>query len=151
MNTTRAFALLQEFLPVLGVVALITGALWAGILFSVSWLSGRARWMADGTEVGTLALALDRRWATPCLVACIASALAWACVTPSWLPGGPWLIGLGALLLVLVALHSSVSTRALRVARGSVSATRGEGLRRLMLVVSLAAVTALVGLRLGQG
>lgn len=135
----------------LGVVALIAGALWAGILFSVSWLSGRARWMADGVEVGSLALSLDRRWATPCLVACIGSALAWACVTPSGLPGGPWLIGLGALLLVLVALHSSVSLRAQRVAHGSVSATHGEGLRRLMLVVSLAALTALVGLRLGQG
>jgi hypothetical protein len=33
------------------------------------------------------------------------------------------------------------------VARGSVNATHGEGLRRLMLVVSLLALTALVGFR----
>jgi hypothetical protein len=147
MSSTRLFALLVQCLPMLGVLAFIAGALWAGILFSVSWLSGRARWMADGTEVGGLAIMLNRRWATPCLVVSLASAFLWIYAQPQGLADERWLFGLGAALAVLLLVHSSVLHRAVRIANGSVTATRGEGLRRLVLVLSLTVVTALVGLR----
>jgi hypothetical protein len=147
MSSTRLFALLLQCIPLLGVVAFIAGALWAGILFSVSWLSGRARWMADGTEVGSLAMTLNRRWATPCLVVSLVSAMLWICTLPQRALSEPWLFGLAAALVALLLVHSSVLSRAARVARGSVSATRGEGLRRFVLVVSLAVLTTLVGLR----
>jgi hypothetical protein len=50
-------------------------------------------------------------------------------------------------MLGLLLLHSSVEHRAVRISRGNVSATRGEGVRRLMLVLSLAVLITLVGLR----
>jgi hypothetical protein len=148
MASTRAFILLQQCLPLLWVVAFVAGALWTGILFSVSWLSGRARWMADGTDVGTLALSLNRRWATPSLVVCLVSASLWVWARPAGALDVASMWGLGVALVVLLLLHSSVEVRALRVSRGSVSATHGEGVRRLMLVLSLAALLTLVGMRI---
>jgi hypothetical protein len=147
MSSTRLFVLLLQCLPVLGLVALIAGALWAGVLFSVSWLSGRARWMADGAEVGGLAMMLNRRWATPCLLVSLTSALLWIYAQPRGAADARWLPGLAAALAALLLVHSRVLNRAVRVANGSVAATRGEGLRRLILVLSLTAFTALVGLR----
>jgi hypothetical protein len=140
--------LLTQCVPLLGVVALIAGALWAGILFSVSWLSGRARWMADGAEVGSLAATLNRRWAIPCLVVSVTSAFLWLYSLPQGTIGDARLVGLGIAMAALVLLHSSVLIRASRVARGVASATRGEGMRRFMLVLSLAAFTTLAGLQL---
>jgi hypothetical protein len=148
MASTRAFVLLMQCLPLLGVVALVAGALWTGVLFSVSWLSGRARWMADGTEVGQLALTLNRRWATPCLVVCLVSVFLWVSTFPAGTLDLASMWGIGAGLLALVLIHTNVVSRASRVSRGSSSATRGEGVRRLLLVVSLAAVTTIVGLRI---
>jgi hypothetical protein len=147
MSSTRLFDLLLHCTPMLGVVAFIAGALWAGILFSVSWLSGRARWMADGMEVGTLALTLNRRWATPFLVLSLTSAFLWMYALPPGAFNQGLFMGVGAALLVLLLVHSSVRSRAARVASGSVSATRGEGMHRVVLVLSLAVLTTLVGLR----
>ena len=147
MSSTPLFALAVRCLPMLGVIALIAGALWAGILFSVSWLSGRARWMADGVEVGTLALTLNRRWATPCLVVSLSSAFLWMWALPPGTLNEGLLMGVGAALLALLLVHSNVRSRAVRIANGSVSATRGEGVRRLLLVLSLTVLTTLVGLR----
>jgi hypothetical protein len=148
MTSTRAFALLHQCLPLLGVVAFVAGALWVGILFSVSWLSGRARWMADGTELGSLALSLNRRWATPLLIVCLASGSLWVFMVPAGSLDLPWASGLGGTILALLIVHSSVVARAMGVSRGSLRATHGEGVRRLLLVISLAALTILVGLRM---
>jgi hypothetical protein len=148
MSSTRLVSLLADCVPMLGVVAFIAGALWAGILFSVSWLSGRARWMADGTEIGSLAISLNRRWATPCLAVCLMSACLWIYSLPRGLLPESSILGLGMALVVLLLVHSNVAVRASRVAHGSVSATRREGLRRFFLVVSLTVLTAVLGLRL---
>ena len=131
----------------LGVVAFVAGSLWTGILFSVSWLSGRARWMADGSDLGNLAVSLNRRWATPCLVVCLASVSLWIWTQPAGAVDLASMWGLGAAMFALLLLHSSVEHRAVRISRGNVSATRGEGVRRLMLVLSLAVLITLVGLR----
>ncbi|HEY8086791.1 MAG TPA: hypothetical protein VIF09_03080, partial [Polyangiaceae bacterium] len=68
MSSTPLGVFLQQCTPLLAAAAFLSLCLWVGVLFSVSWLSGRARWMADGTEVGELAAALNRRWAIPCFV-----------------------------------------------------------------------------------
>ncbi len=150
MESTRAFLLLEQCQPLLGVVAFIAGALWAGILFSVSWLSGRTRWMADGTEIGSLAIALNRRWGTPCEVVFLSAGFLWAYTRPAGaVLDVPWAIGLSVALAALLVVHWRVRGRALRVAGGNTSATRGEGMSRLALVLSLAALTTLVGLRIG--
>ena len=122
-------------------------ALWTGTLFSVSWLTGRARMMADGPEVAGLALSLFRRWALPLLVASIAVGFV-------WLVGGPperlrahWVYGIVAALAALTTLHVVVGARAKRVVRGSTRAMRGEAIRRLALLVSFGAIIALVAFR----
>lgn len=122
-------------------------ALWTGTLFSVSWLTGRARMMADGPEVGGLALSLFRRWAIPLLVLNLAAGFA-------WLAGGPpnrlrahWVYGIVGALTVLLVLHWTVGSRAKRVVRGSVRATQGEGMRRVALVVWFGTIIALAALR----
>jgi hypothetical protein len=147
MSSTPLGLFLHQCVPLLlGAAALLSLSLWVGILFSVSWLSGRARWMADGAEIGRLAAALDRRWAMPTIVLSVATAGLWVFAAPV-APGGASLVAMGGALLALVALHSSVSLRAAQVARGSVGATRGEGMRRLLLVLSLATIVALATFR----
>jgi hypothetical protein len=145
MSSTRAFVLLEQCTPLLAIMALLAGALWLGVLFSVSWLSGRARLAADGAEMGHLAVSLNRIWAMPLLLVSSLSGAAWIWTHPAPL-ALPWLSGLGVVFLVLLGLHSIVARRATRVANGSLRATRGEGARRLALVVSMAALTSLVTL-----
>lgn len=122
-------------------------SLWTGTLFSVSWLTGRAQMMADGPEVGALALALYRRWAAPLLFASIALGVV-------WLVGGPperlrahWVYGIGAAVAALLGLHLAVGSRAKRVGRGSARASDGEAMRRVALVLSFGALIALAALR----
>jgi hypothetical protein len=147
MGSTIAGLFLHRYLPpVLGAVAFIALALWVGVLFSVSWLCGRARWSADGSEPGKLAESLGRRWATPSLVVSIASGLLWIGTMPTIIPVGEvWRVGLGCALGAMLVVHFSVSMRARRVASGNVQATQGEAARRFALVLSLTALTMLIG------
>jgi hypothetical protein len=68
---------LQRGAPLLAAFAIVTGALSVGTLFAVSWISGRARLMADAAEIGRLALMLFYRWTLPCFVLSIASGAGW--------------------------------------------------------------------------
>jgi hypothetical protein len=145
MRSTPLFVFLEQCLPLLAVMALIAGCLWAGIAFSVSWLSGRARLMADGADAGRLALSLDRRWGTPCLAACLASTVLWVWSTPGILEARAWLVGLAGLAVTLLVLHASVVGRARSVSEGSLQPTHADGVRRLFLVLSIGALLALVG------
>ncbi len=122
-------------------------ALWTGTLFSVSWLTGRARMMADGPEVAGLALSLFRRWALPLLVATIAVAFVWLVGGPAERLRARGVYGIVAALAALLALHVVVGARAKRVVGGSVQATRGEIMRRLALLLSFGAIIALVAFR----
>ena len=149
MNSTLAGHLIERWLPTLLAAAVFSAlALWVGILFSVSWLSGRARWCADGAEMGRHAQALSDRWATPLLFVALVAAVGWVAVLPSIAPTGNWLAGVAAAVAALIVVHSSVALRARRVARGSVSATRGEAGRRLVIVLSMSMLAALVSLHL---
>jgi hypothetical protein len=133
----------------LGVVAVVAGALWAGTLFAVSWLCGRARWRADSREIGALAVELNRRWATRCFVVGAVCALGWVGAAPSGTMEPYRVGGVGAGVLALVLLHGSVAQRAKRIADGSMRAARGEGLRRFALVLSLAMLTGWTALHTG--
>jgi hypothetical protein len=134
------------WVPVAELLFVACCALWTGTLLSVSWLTGRARMMADGPEVGALALALFRRWATPLLVASLVIGIV-------WLGGGPrerlrahWVYGIGAAVIVLLMLHGRVGTRAERVGRGSLRAINGEWISRVAIVISFGAIIALAAL-----
>jgi hypothetical protein len=135
------------WLTFLAIVFLACCALWTGTLFSVSWLTGRARITADGPEVAAHALSLFRRWAFPFLTASLAVGFV-------WLVGGPpdrlhahWVYGIAAALAALAALHFVVGSRASRVVRGSVRATRGEVVRRFAVLLSFGAIIALAAFR----
>jgi hypothetical protein len=148
MHSTLAAFLLERSLPVLGAAAFVTLSLWIGTLFAVSWLSGHARWMADDTDVGRLAVALCRRWATPFLWAFVVLCVAIVLVAPDRSFGGAQLLAVGFTLAAMLAVHVSIWRRATRVESGSVRAARGEGMRRLALVLSLLTLLAVVGFRI---
>jgi hypothetical protein len=122
-------------------------ALWTGTLFSVSWLTGRARMMADGPEVGGLALALFRRWAVPLLVTSLAAGFIWLAGGPADRLRAHWVYGIVAAMAAILGLHLVVGSRAKRVVRGSVRASDGEAVRRVALVLSFGAIIALAALR----
>jgi hypothetical protein len=131
------------WLPFAAMLFVACCALWTGTLMSVSWLTGRARMMADGPEVGALAGSLYRRWAVPLLVASLATAFVWLAGGPRERLRADWVYGIGAALAALLTLHAMVGSRAERLGRGSRRAGNGEAMSRLALVVSFGAIIAL--------
>ena len=128
----------------------VAGALWIGTLFSVSWLSGCATMMADGPEIGRVALSLFRRWTVPSLFVCMLAGFAWLAAIElrgASVVRGNWPLGVVLVAMPLLALHVTVGRRAKRVARGNIDAVRGEGIRRFALVLSLGAVVVLATMR----
>jgi len=138
---------LERCAPILATLALIAGALWIGTLFAVSWLCGRARLMADTSEIVGLAVSLNRRWTIPCLVACVVCSFGWLCALPRSAFDGRWLYGLDGAIVALVLVHARVAQRARRVVRGNARALHGELARRTALVLSLATLAALMTFR----
>jgi hypothetical protein len=122
-------------------------ALWTGTLFSVSWLTGRARMMADGPEIGGLALALHRHWTIPQAVLSFLTGFVWLAGGPSDRLRAHWVYGVIGAWVTMLLLHMAVGSRAARVVRGSKRASKGEGIRRVALVVSFGAIIALSALR----
>ena len=122
-------------------------ALWTGTLLSVSWLTGRARMMADGQEVGGLALALYRRWAVPLLGASLVAGFVSLMGGPADRLRAHWVYGIVGAMVASMALHRLVGSRARRVVRGSVRASKGEAVRRLALLLSFGTIVALAALR----
>jgi hypothetical protein len=102
--------------PFLLAVAAITGTLCIGTLFSVSWLAGRARWMADTPEIARLALALFSRWTVPCFFVSTVSAAGWLEGAHPERVHDPIVLGAAAATLVLVFVHIKVAARARRLA-----------------------------------
>jgi hypothetical protein len=133
--------------PLLASVFVVAGALWLGTLFAVSWFSGCARMMADGPEIGRLALSLFRRWTVPSLCVAIAAAGGWLAIAPGVRARAHWVDLIAVLVVALLGLHQAVGERAKRVALGRIDATHGEGFRRLMLVLSIGAVAAVATFR----
>jgi hypothetical protein len=133
--------------PLIASTFSVATALWIGTLFSVSWLSGSARMMADGPEIGRLALSLFRRWTVPSLGLSLAAGLGWIAVARFGRSPGHWVNG--AVLLVVplgLLLHVAVARHAKRVMQGNIE-VRGAGMQRLALVLSLGAVIALATFR----
>ena len=107
---------LQRGAPFLLAVAVISGALCLGTLFAVSWLAGRARWMADAPEIARLALSLFSRWTVPCFFVSTATAMAWLEGAHPERIHDPIVMGAAFATLVLVLVHVKVASRARRIA-----------------------------------
>lgn len=141
MNLTPGWLMLAS------IAFLATCSLWTGTLLSVSWLTGRARMMADGQEVGGLALTLFRHWAVPLFAASFLSGFVSLAGGPADRLRAHWVYGIVGAMVAIGALHVVVGSRAKRVVRGSVRASEGEVLRRAALVVSFGAIVVLAALR----
>lgn len=136
---------LGRYAPLFATVSLIASVLWIGALLTTSWLCSRARLMADGPEIGGLAVLLHRQWASRCfLLGAACGLLALAGAPEALRPGSAAAAAL--VLLALVWLHARVGGRANRISRGR--GIRGEAAHRLALILSLAILTALVSIRL---
>jgi hypothetical protein len=148
LQDTPAAFLLERCFPLLGAAAFVALSLWIGTLFSVSWVTGRARWMADDTDVGRIAVALCRRWATPFLGAFVVLAFLVVLAAPERQVALGQLVASGLALAGMLGVHASIWRHAARVERGSVRAASGDGMRRVALVLSLAMLLALVSFRI---
>jgi hypothetical protein len=125
----------------------VATAIWIGTLFSVSWLSGSARMMADGPEIGRLALSLFRRWTASSLWVSLLAGLGWITTARFGRAPGNWAYMAVFLVMPLaVSLHVTVGRHARRVMQGNIE-SRGEGIQRLALVLSVGAVIALATFR----
>lgn len=105
--------------PFLLAVSVITGALCIGTLFAVSWLAGRARWMADAPEIARLALSLFSRWTVPCFFVSTATAAGWLEGAHPERVHDPLVMGAAVATLALVLVHFKVAARARRIATTS--------------------------------
>jgi hypothetical protein len=111
--------LLQRGAPFLLALAAMSGAVCIGTLFSVNWLAGRARWMADAPEIARLALSLFARWTVPCFVVSSVAAAGWLQgAHPDRARDPIILAAAGATLLLVVAHLFQVAARARRLAAG---------------------------------
>src|SRR5579864_1230306 len=106
------------FAPLLVSVFVLAGALWMGTLFSVSWLSGRARMMADGPEIGRLSLSLFHRWTMPSLVVSLVAGALWCAGIGVENQPPRWLCALLVAGLVPLGLSGAVGNAARRLVRG---------------------------------
>lgn len=110
---------LHRAAPFLLALAVLTGALCLGTLFAVSWLAGRARWMADAPEIARLALSLFSRWTVPCFFVSTASAAGWLEGAHPERIHDPIVMAAAGATLVLVIVHFRVAARARRIATTS--------------------------------
>lgn len=129
-----------------GLVAahVLANVVWIGALLSECLLLGRARFMADGAEVGGLARRLHTRLAVPAFLASFAFGVARIANDPRLYLHLPWMHVKLAFAAGVIVLHHVIGARARRVAGGAVA--EGSGGPFIGAVVFLcAAVAVLLG------
>jgi serine/threonine protein kinase len=124
-------------------VSFVASAVWLGTLFSVSWLCGRATLMADAQEIGRLSVSLFRRWTLPSLVLSLVAGALWCGSAAHETQRTHWLYGVLLAGVALVGLTAAVGHQAGRLVGGSLEGAKGEGGRRLALLVSVWATIAI--------
>jgi hypothetical protein len=111
---------IQRYAPLLGAIAIVAGAVSAGTLLSVYWLAGRAKYMADGPEIGRLAISLFYRRALPLVLVSLATGAAWSVGSSIGYLQGPRTVGLAGAAALTVVILVAVRGRARRAATSSV-------------------------------
>jgi protoporphyrinogen IX oxidase len=115
-------------LPVLLVSAhVLANVVWIGALLSVAVLTARAPFLADPTDVGTLARRVYLRLAVPAFLASFGAGVARIALAPYAYAHLPWMHVKLGLALVVIVLHHVIGGRARRVARGNSDAGLGIG------------------------
>ncbi|MGO9836129.1 MAG: serine/threonine-protein kinase [Polyangiaceae bacterium] len=141
--TAAQSATASMYASLVATVCAVACALCIGTLFSVSWLGGRARMMADGPEIGRLSMQLFRRWTVPSLIVSLATGAAWCAFVVQEHHEIPWVFGVALEGLALLGLNVTVGQRVSRLAHGNLDATRGDGARRFALLMSIVAAIGL--------
>lgn len=129
-----------------GLVAahVLANVVWIGALLSECMLLGRARFMADGAEIGGLARRVHSRLAVPAFVASFACGVARIGEDPRVYLHLPWMHVKLAFAAGVIVLHHVIGARARRVAGGAIQ--EGNGAPFVGAVVFLcAAVAVLLG------
>ncbi len=129
-----------------GLVAghVLANVVWIGALLSECILIGRARFLADGAEVGGLARRVHTRLAVPAFLASLAFGVARIAGDPRLYLHLPWMHVKLLFAAGVIVLHHVIGGRARRVAGGALQ--DGSGGPFIGAVVFLcAAVAVLLG------
>jgi putative membrane protein len=131
-------------LPVLLVAAhVLANVVWIGALLSVAVLAGRAPFLADPADVGSLARRVYLRLAVPGFLASFAAGAARIALLPQAYAHMAWFHAKLGLALVVIVLHHVIGGRARRVAGGNSDAGRGLGIVAGLTFVCVAGVVLL--------
>ncbi len=108
-------------------VALVTAhvlanVVWIGALLSETVLLGRATWMSDPAEIGTLARRVHTRLAIPAFLGSLAAGLARLLPARQIYAGMPWMYAKLGFAVAVIVLHHMIGARTRRLASGSVRA-----------------------------
>jgi putative membrane protein len=121
-------ARLVTTLPVLLVAAhVLANVVWIGALLSVATLISRARFMADPSELGSLARRVHWQLAVPGFLASVGVGVWRIVLAPETYAHLPWFHVKIGLAFVVVVLHHVIGGRARRLADGQAKAARGIG------------------------
>jgi putative membrane protein len=121
-------ARLVTSLSVLLVAAhVLANVVWIGALLSVATLTARAPFVADPSDLGSLARRVYWRLAVPGFLASVGAGVARITLAPQVYAHLPWFHAKLGLALVVIVLHHIIGGRARRVANGNADAGRGLG------------------------
>jgi putative membrane protein len=113
---------------------------WIGAIVAVAWLTGRARLMADGAEIGRLAVLFYRRFAVPAFVISFLAGLGRLLTMPREYMQLHWMHGKLTFALIVIVLHHVAGGRAKRVAGGSMQAGQNSAILWISLLLCAAIV-----------
>jgi putative membrane protein len=105
----------------------LANVVWIGALLSVATLTARAPFLADPTDVGSMARRVYFRLAVPAFLASFGAGVARIAIAPQAYAHLPWMHAKLGLALVVIILHHLIGGRARRVARGNSDAGLGIG------------------------
>jgi putative membrane protein len=103
----------------------LANVVWIGSILAVALLVGRARFMADGAEIGALARRVYTRLAVPAFLGSFAFGAARVAMDARAYAHMPWFHAKLTFAVGVIALHHVIGARARRVAAGTAEAGRG--------------------------
>ena len=125
---------------VLVAVHVFSNVVWIGSILSVALLVGRARFMADGAEIGGLARRVYTRLAVPAFLGSFVFGLTRFVMGIGAYAHMPWMHAKLTLALGIIALHHIIGARAKRAASGQAKASGGTTGLMVALLVCAAGV-----------
>jgi putative membrane protein len=120
---------------------------WIGSIVAVAWLCGRARLVADGTEVGRFARGIYLRFSVPAFMLAVGAGIARLLVQPSVYLHAHWMHGKLLLAVVLIGLHHVVGAKAKRIARADTEAETSTGGHVLAILLAATGAVVLVTMK----